>query len=136
MQRWLLMVLVVYAPHLLEEHFTGMYNDPLIVRAFAPLAAMPPREAFYLVFQVMLGLALMMTYAFSRGEAGRRIVLAPLGMALLVESHHLVRAVVTHSYNSGLATALPLPVVGACVLWRTLSGLTPSETPPKKAVQC
>ena len=136
MQRWLLMVLVVYAPHLLEEHFTGMWNDPLIVRAFSPLAAMPPREAFYLVFQLMLGLALLMTYAFSRGEAGRRIVLAPLGIALLVESHHIVRAVVTHSYNSGLATALPMPVVGAWVLWKTLRGPTPRETLLKRAVQC
>jgi len=127
-----MLAIVVYAPHLLEEHLTGMWNDPLIVQAFAPLAALPARESAYLLFQVMLGLALLMTYAFSRGDMGRRIVLAPLAIALLCESHHLVRALTTHSYNSGLATALPMPLLGGWMLWR----LAVRPAPPKRAIQC
>jgi hypothetical protein len=132
MQRRLLLALVVYAPHLLEEHLTGMWNDPLIVRAFAPLAALPARQAAYLLFQIMLGMSLLMTYAFSCGRAGRRIVLGAIAVALLCESHHVIRAVATHSYNSGLVSAWPMPALGAWILWKLRSVPEPSM----KALEC
>lgn len=128
MERWLVPIMIVYAPHLLEEHVTGMWNDPLIARAFEPLAALPAREATYAVFQTMLALALGMTYAFSRGGIARRAVLASLGVALVCEAHHLVRAAVTLSYNSGLLTALPMPLLGGWLLWRLA---VPSQPAPK-----
>ena len=132
MRRWLLLAIIVYAPHLLEEHLTGMWNDPLIVQAYAPLAALPAREAAYLLFQTMLGLGLLMTYAFSQGVSGRRLVLAAVAIALLCESHHLIRAVLTHSYNSGLATALPMPAAGSWILWK----LIVRRQSPRKALAC
>lgn len=132
MERWLLPILVVYAPHLLEEHLTGMWNDPLIARAFEPLAALPAREAAYAMFQAMLVLALVMTYAFSRGGLARRAVLASLGIALVCEAHHLVRAAMTLSYNSGLLTALPMPLLGGWLLWKLAS----PPKPAPKVVAC
>jgi hypothetical protein len=132
MERWLLPVLVVYVPHLLEEHLTGMWNDPLIKRAFEPLAALPAGEATYATFQAMLVVALGMTYAFSRGGLARRAVLASLGIALVCEAHHLVRAAATLSYNSGLLTALPMPLLGGWLLWKLFA----TSKPAPKVVPC
>jgi hypothetical protein len=132
MKRWLLLVLVVYAPHLLEEHLTGMWNDPLIARALEPVAALPAREAAYATFQAMLIVALVMTYAFSRGGLARRAVLGSLAVALVCEAHHLVRAAATLSYNSGLLTALPMPILGGFLLWKLVA--RPNQAP--KVVAC
>ena len=116
MDRRLALVLAVYAPHLVEEHVTGMWNDRLIRAAFAPLEALPARQSAYLVFQIMLAIGLAMTWAYSRGGRSRDAVLAGLGLSLLAESHHVVRAVGSFAYDSGLVTSLPMPLVGAFVL--------------------
>ena len=116
MNRLLLLCLLVYAPHLVEEHVTRMCDDPILVRALGGLASMPARQAAYLVFQVMLAVALGMTYLFSRGGRSRDAVMIALGVALLAESHHLARWLVTREYNPGLLTALPMPFAGAWVL--------------------
>lgn len=118
MKQWILACLLVYAPHLLEEHLTGMWNDTLIVAAFEPLSSMPARQSAYLLFQAMLALALGMTLLVSLGGKWRDFVVVGLAAALVAESHHVVRAIATHEYNSGLATSLPMPVVGALILWR------------------
>jgi hypothetical protein len=118
MRQLILACLVVYAPHLLEEHFTGMWNDALIVAAFEPLSGMPARQSAYLLFQLMLALSLGMTFLFRLGGKGRDFVMVGLAAALVAESHHIVRAIATHEYNSGLVTSLPMPVVGAVILWR------------------
>ena len=68
MTRWLGLCLAVYAPHLLEEALTRMYDDPLIVYAFEPLSHLSTRHSTYLVFQMMLAVALGMTFLFSLGD--------------------------------------------------------------------
>ena len=118
MKTWMLACLVAYAPHLLEEHLTGMWNDAVIVTAFEPLSAMPARQAAYLLFQAMLALSLGMTFLVSLGGKWRDVVMVGLAAALVAEAHHVVRALATHEYNSGLVTSLPMPVVGAAILWR------------------
>jgi len=117
MKRLLFACIVVYLPHLLEEHLTHMADDPLIVFGLAPIADWPARAAAYLVFQVMLALSLVMTLAFAAGGWAQKAVLASLGLALVAESHHLVRFAITHRYASGLYTAWPMPFVGAFVLF-------------------
>jgi hypothetical protein len=117
MQRALLMCLLVYAPHLVEEHVAGMWNDPVIVAGLAAVSGMPARQAAYLVFQIMLGLGLLTTYAWGLGDRSRRLVLAALAVALLAEAHHIVRALADHHYNAGLVTSLPMPFAGALVLY-------------------
>jgi hypothetical protein len=116
MSRLLALCLGVYLPHLLEEALTRMYDDPIIVAAFGPLSQLPARQAAYLVFQVMLVLALAMLTLASLGGRWRDMVLLGLALALLGESHHVVRWIASHQYNSGLVTALPMPVAGALIL--------------------
>jgi hypothetical protein len=119
--RSLLLILAVYAPHLLEEALTGMYDDPIIVAAYAPLASLSARHAAYLVFQLMLVLALGMTLLATLGHRARSVLLGALAAALLGESHHILRALVTHAYNSGLVTATPMLVVGVLLARRVLA---------------
>jgi Protein of unknown function with HXXEE motif len=118
MKRTLALIGAVYVPHLVEEAVTGMHDDRLIVAAYGPLSQLEPRHASYLVFQIMLAIAIGMTLAWSRGERGQRVVVALLGLALLAESHHVLRALVTLSYNSGLLTSLPMPFIGALAFAR------------------
>jgi hypothetical protein len=109
---------IVYLPHLAEEALTKMHDDPLIVSALAPLSQLSPRHAAYLVFQTMLALTLMTTFAFGKGGKWRLVVMAVIAVSLLAEGHHLVRAAMTLRYNSGLVTSLPMPALGAYLLYR------------------
>lgn len=122
MTRWLLLVLAVYAPHLLEEALTGMSDDPIIVAAYAPLASLSARHAAYIVFQLMLVLSLVMTLLASLGHRAHWVLQGGLAVALLGESHHILRALVAHTYNSGLVTALPMLIVGVLLARRVLAG--------------
>lgn len=116
MIRWLGLTFVVYLPHLVEEHFTKMYDDPILVSLFLPFASQSARQSAYLVFQAMLAVALAMTFLFSLGGRAREAVMVGLALALVAESHHVARWVVSHSYNSGLVTSFPMPVLGLLVL--------------------
>jgi hypothetical protein len=130
-RRWLGLCLLVYAPHLVEEALTRMYDDTLIVSAFEPLAELSPRHATYLVFQIMLAAALAMTFLFSLGGRARLSVMAVLGFALLCESHHAVRALGTLHYDSGLITSLPMPIVGALLLRKIFTATSATSPGPE-----
>ena len=112
----LALALACYVPHITEEALTGMHDDPGIVLALAPLASLSPRHAAYLTFQVMMLLLLATTLAFARGGKARLFVVGVLGASLVGEGHHLVHALFTLSYNSGLVTSLPMPLAGAFIL--------------------
>ena len=121
MNRLLAIVLAFYLPHLLEEAITGMHDDPWIVAAYAPLAHLGARHAAYLVFQITFALGLVVTLLYAHGGSARRWVMGLLGLALLAEMHHPLRALVALSWNSGLATSLPLPFVAALVLHQVVT---------------
>lgn len=125
MRRELALIGAVYVPHLVEEALTGMHDDRLIVSAYTPLSRLEPRHATYLVFQIMMVVSLAMTLAWSRGGNARRAVIGVLGIALLAESHHSIRALATMSYDSGLVTSIPMPFIGALVLWRAFESVGP-----------
>ena len=61
-------------------------------------------------------LALAMTVLFSLGGRGRDAVMITIAVALLSESHHVLRWLLSHEYNSGLLTSLPMPLLGAYIL--------------------
>ncbi len=125
------LALAVYLPHIAEEALTGMHDDPGIVLALSPLAGLSPRHAVYLTFQVMMLVTLVTALLVSRGGKPRLLVLAVLGVSLLGEAHHLVHALFTLQYNSGLVTSLPMPVVGVILLRRVLrEWATPSPALP------
>jgi len=116
MNRLMQLCLVVYAPHLLEEGFTRMYDDPIIVFAFRPLATFSPRQAAYVIFQLMTAVSLTMTYLYGLGGRWRDAVTVSLAVALLCESHHALRWLASHQYNPGLLSSLPMPVLGVYML--------------------
>jgi hypothetical protein len=117
-RRALAACLALYVPHLTEEAMTRMHDDPLIVSAFGPLSGLSARHAAYLVFQIMLAVALGMTLLFSLGGRSRLAVMAGLGVAMILEGHHALQAIRSFAYNPGLVTSLPMPFAGAIVLAR------------------
>ena len=118
MSRGLGWALALYLPHLAEEYARGMYDDPIVALAYRPLTALPPRQGAYLLFQLMLVLALGMAFLVAQGGRGRAAVEALLAVALLAETHHLLRALFTGHANPGLWTAAPMPVLGVVTLRR------------------
>jgi hypothetical protein len=118
-RRLLGLALLLYIPHLAEEAFLGMHDDPIIRAALEPILTLSPRHAVYLMFQLMLLVTLVSTLLFASGVRGQTLVMSVLGIALLAESHHLIRACLTLHYNPGLLTSLPMPLFGIRVL-RTL----------------
>jgi hypothetical protein len=134
MTRWLVLCAAVYAPHLVEESLTRMYDDRLIVAAFQPLSGLSARHATYLVFQIMLAVALGMTLLYTLGGRARLAVMGSLALALLAESHHAIRALGSLHYDSGLVTSLPMPVAGALLGVAVLrAAVARSSTPPISA---
>jgi len=93
-----------------------MADDPLIVAALQPFETLSPRHAAYLMFQVMWVATLLAMYLVTLGGRWRTAVVAVVALALLGETHHLVRAAFTLKYNSGLWTVWPMPVVGVWML--------------------
>jgi hypothetical protein len=116
--RLLALAIVLYVPHLTEEAMTGMHDDPIVAAALAPLTALSPRHAAYLVFQTMMVVTLATALAFGKGGHWRVLVMFVIGTSLLAEAHHLIRAAFTLHYNPGLLTAFPMPVLGAYIVHR------------------
>jgi hypothetical protein len=121
MKRLLFVVICVYAPHLLEEYFTQIWHDPFLAPALDTVANWSPQHAAYFVFQIMLVLLLVATLLFSLGKNSRHAVMLIFAVALLAESHHAIRFLISHHYNSGVVTSLPMPFVGAFVILQIFS---------------
>jgi hypothetical protein len=121
MKRLIFGAICVYAPHLLEEHFTRMADDPLIVFAFSHFQNENARHASYAIFQIMLLVTLLSTLLFSLGGRPQKFVMAVLAFSLLAESHHVVRFLISHHYNSGLVSSFAMPVVGILIFRKLLT---------------
>ena len=65
----------------------------------------------------MLVTTLTTTYLYGLGGGARRAVMTVIGLGLLGEAHHLLRAAMTLHANSGVWTAAPMPIVGAWILF-------------------
>ena len=113
-------VVALYLPHLAEEALTGMYDDPVIVRALSPLASLSARHSTYLVFQLTFALSLAVGFLATLGDRARLLVLGGMAVALLCEGHHLVRACLSLETNPGLLTSLPMPILGILLLRRVV----------------
>ena len=99
--------------HGIEEIFTGFYDvDPISTFVFKPFLAMGLYQATFLVFQIMLWLALILLSVLIIGGKWRLIVLTIPGFFLIFEIQHVIEALVRGSYYPGLITALFLPILG------------------------
>lgn len=110
----------LHALHLFEEAFTRMHEDPIIVAAYAPLAPLGARHAAYLVFQLAFASGLIATLLAASGPRPRLVLAFAFALILIGEAHHLLRALSTHHYLSGLLTSLPLPFLGVLLAGHVL----------------
>ena len=131
--RLLALAIALYLPHLTEEALTGMHDDPIVAAALAPLTELSPRHAAYLVFQAMIVVTLATALAFGKGGRWRLLVMFVVGTSLLAEVHHLIRVTFTLHYNPGLLTALPMPVLGAYVLYHIVRSRSAGQARPHAA---
>jgi hypothetical protein len=115
MKRLLFAAICVYAPHLLEEYLTRMWDDPLLAPALHLFAGWSVDHAVYCMFQVMFALLCITVLAFSYAGRPRNLVMTAFAVALLAESHHAIRFLISHQYNSGLVTSFAMPIVGALI---------------------
>ncbi|HEY1957280.1 MAG TPA: hypothetical protein VGH28_16790 [Polyangiaceae bacterium] len=126
MKKLVTIAVIADLAHLVEEALTGMHDDPLIASAWARLAPLGARHAAYLVFQITFALGIVACALVALGA--RRVVLFAFGLVLLGESHHILRAIYTHSWSSGLATSFALPLLGA-LLMKEIACSTTSSSP-------
>ncbi len=110
----------VFIAHGLEEFFNDFYNiDWSTKLVFGFLNEMSMPQATFLVFQIMLWLALIVFAFLIASEKWRlRLMFLP-GIIFIVELHHIWTAITTWSYYPGLITSIPLLIIGG-LFWKEL----------------
>lgn len=110
----------VFVAHGLEEYFNNFYNVDWSTKfVFGFMETMSVPQATFLVFQIMLWLALIVIAFLISNEKWRlRLMLLP-GIIFIIELHHIWTAVKMWGYYSGLITAIPLTIIGF-LFWKEL----------------
>ena len=109
-----------FIAHGLEEFFNNFYNiDWSTKLVFGFLNQMSVSQATFLVFQIMLWLALIVfAFLIANDKWRLRLMLLP-GIIFLVELHHPWSVITTWSYYPGAITAIPLLIIGF-LFWKEL----------------
>lgn len=110
----------VFIAHGLEEFFNNFYNiDWSTKLVFGFLNGMSVPQATFLVFQIMLWLALIVFAFLIASEKWRlRLMLLP-GIIFLVELHHPWSVITSLGYYPGAITSIPLLILGF-LFWKEL----------------
>ena len=110
----------VFIAHGLEEYFTGFYNiDSFSKFVFGHFESMSIYQATFLIFQIMIWLLLVISFLLiSNNKWQLRLMIIP-GLIYIFEIHHIIKALTSFSYYSGLITALPFPIIGF-FFWKEL----------------
>lgn len=99
--------------HGIEEYFTGFYEVDVQFRfLFKPLFEMSVDQATFLLFQILLGIALLLLFLFTLSEQWRVRLLVIPGFFLFYEIHHIIMALGEGGYYPGLITSIFLPILG------------------------
>ena len=103
----------IFIAHGLEEFFNNFYNvDWSTKLAFGFLNQMSVPQATFLVFQIMLWLALIVFAFLISSEKWRlRLMFIP-AVIFIVELHHPWSVITSWGYYPGAITAIPLLIVG------------------------
>src|SRR3989338_7212752 len=110
----------VFMAHGLEEYFTGFYNiDWSTKLAFGFLNEMSVPQATFLVFQIMLWLALIVFAFLVTSEKWRLRLMFLLGIIFIVELHHPWSVIESWGYYPGAITSIPLLALGF-LFWKEL----------------
>lgn len=106
--------------HGLEEFFTGFYEvDWSTKLVFGFLYEMSVPQATFLVFQIMLWLALIVLAFLVASEKWRLRMMFLPGIIFIVELHHPWSAASSLGYYPGLISSIPLLIVGF-LFWKEL----------------
>lgn len=110
----------IFIAHGLEEFFNNFYNiDWSTKLAFGFLNQMSVPQATFLVFQIMLWLALIVFAFLIASEKWRlRLMFIP-AIIFVVELHHPWSVIQSWSYYPGAITAIPLIILGF-LFWKEL----------------
>lgn len=110
----------IFIAHGLEEFFNNFYNiDWSTKLVFGFLNQMSVPQATFLVFQIMLWLALIVFAFLIASEKWRlRLMFIP-AIIFVVELHHPWSVIQSWSYYPGAITAIPLIILGF-LFWKEL----------------
>lgn len=109
-----------FIAHGLEEIFNNFYNIDWSVKiVFGFLNNMSVPQATFIVFQIMMWLALIIIAFLIASEKWRLRLLFLPGIIFIVELHHVWKALETWNYYPGVITAIPLTILGF-FFWREL----------------
>ena len=118
----------IFIVHGLEEYFTGFYNvDSSFKFFFHFFETMPVQQATFLLFQIMLWLALIVFAFLIWSEQWRLRLMVLPGLVYIFELHHIWKALEVWGYYHGLITALMFPVIGFLYWKELLKGFTISK---------
>ena len=113
-----LLSIPIFILHGMEEYITGFTQvDPIFLWVFRPLLDMSVNQATFLVFQIMLGVLLIVSALLILGEKWQRRMIIIPGLLYIFEFHHLYEAIIRKTYYPGLITALFFPFV-AFFFWK------------------
>jgi len=103
----------IFIVHGVEEYVTGFYNvDSHANFLFGYFYTLPTPQATFLLFQVMLWLALVISALLISGEKWRLRLMVVPGLIYIYELHHFWKAIEIGGYYPGVLTALAFPIVG------------------------
>lgn len=108
-----LLAILFFIVHGLEEIFSGFANtDSHAAFIFGKLTTLPTMEALFILFQIMIWLLLVIGYLLLLGPKWQLRLLSIPAIIFIYELHHLYKALAVGGYYPGLATAIPLYVIG------------------------
>ena len=108
----------IFLAHGLEEYFNDFYKVDWSLQIFSGfLEKMSMPQATFLIFQIMLWLALVVFGLLLINEKWRLSLMVIPGFIYVFELHHIYKALQVGGYYPGLVTSLVFPVI-AIFFWR------------------
>lgn len=114
---FLFFLVLIYA-HGIEEVLTGFhYNDSFMILGAQYFNISV--ETFYWISHLVWWISVPLLFIIFRKSKFIFPLMALYGLVFIIESHHLVKALIIKSYYPGMVTALFYPIVGF-FYWRQL----------------
>jgi len=110
----------LFVLHGAEEYLTGFTHVDSIFRlVFVPLLSGDPSRTFFVTFQIMTGVLLLIAFLLLQGRKWILRLLCIPGIVMVLELRHVFQALMIQSYYPGSLTALLFPIV-AFLYWKEL----------------
>src|SRR3990167_8207951 len=111
----------LFIAHGTEEILTGFYAiDSHVVFVFGWLQPLLSLQTSFLILQLVFCTFLVIAYFVLRADQFVLPLLLFVGVLYVYELHHLLKTFQAGSYYPGLATAIPLYMIGVLYWWELL----------------